>query len=112
MSADPRLVPEAVTLDAVSYDEAMELAYFGAKVIHPSTMGPAVERTLPIYIRNSFRPELPGTRIHVETSPGYAVKGLATIEHVALINVEGTGMIGVPGTAQRLFGALRDEGIS
>jgi aspartokinase/homoserine dehydrogenase 1 len=112
MSADPRLVPEAVTLDAVSYDEAMELAYFGAKVIHPSTMAPAVERALPIFIRNTFRPEHPGTRIHIETSPGYAVKGLATIEHVALINVEGTGMIGVPGTAQRLFGALRDEGIS
>ncbi len=112
MSADPRLVPEAVTLDAVSYDEAMELAYFGAKVIHPSTMAPAVERALPIYIRNTFRPALPGTRIHVDTSPGFAVKGLATVEHVALINVEGTGMIGVPGTAQRLFGALRDEGIS
>ena len=112
MSADPRLVPDAITLDAVSYDEAMELAYFGAKVIHPSTMAPAVERGLPIFIRNTFHPEHPGTRIH-DTSPAEpVVKGLATVDAVALVNLEGTGMIGVPGTAQRLFGALRDEGIS
>jgi aspartokinase/homoserine dehydrogenase 1 len=112
MSADPRLVPEALTLDEMSYDEAMELAYFGAKVIHPSTMAPAVQRGLPIFIRNTFRPELPGTRIHAGPSSGFAVKGLATVESIALLNLEGTGMIGVPGTAQRLFGALRDEGIS
>jgi aspartokinase/homoserine dehydrogenase 1 len=112
MSADPRLVPEALTLDEMSYDEAMELAYFGAKVIHPSTMAPAVQRGLPIFIRNTFRPELPGTRIHAGPSSGFAVKGLAMVESIALLNLEGTGMIGVPGTAQRLFGALRDEGIS
>ncbi|HEX8941943.1 MAG TPA: bifunctional aspartate kinase/homoserine dehydrogenase I [Gemmatimonadaceae bacterium] len=112
MSADPRLVPEALTLDEMSYDEAMELAYFGAKVIHPSTMAPAVERGLPIFIRNTFRPELTGTRIHAGPSSGFAVKGLATVESISLLNLEGTGMIGVPGTAQRLFGALRDEGIS
>ncbi|HMA24530.1 MAG TPA: bifunctional aspartate kinase/homoserine dehydrogenase I [Gemmatimonadaceae bacterium] len=112
MSADPRLVPEALTLEEMSYDEAMELAYFGAKVIHPSTMAPAVQRGLPIFIRNTFRPELPGTRIHAGPSSGFAVKGLATVESIALLNLEGTGMIGVPGTAQRLFGALRDEDIS
>jgi bifunctional aspartokinase / homoserine dehydrogenase 1 len=112
MSANPRLVPDAVLLDSISYDEAMELAYFGAKVIHPSTMAPAVQRQLPIWIRNTFRPQQPGTRIHVEGSSNFAVKGLASIEGVALLNVEGTGMIGVPGTAQRLFGALRDAGIS
>jgi len=112
MSANPRLVPEALMLDDMSYDEAMELAYFGAKVIHPSTMAPAVQRGLPIYIRNTFKPELIGTRIHVGPSTGFPVKGLATIESIALLNLEGTGMIGVPGTAQRLFGALRDEGIS
>jgi aspartokinase/homoserine dehydrogenase 1 len=112
MSADPRLVPEALALEEMSYDEAMELAYFGAKVIHPSTMAPAVQRGLPIFIRNTFRPELPGTRIHAGPSSGFAVKGLATVESIALLNLEGTGMIGVPGTAQRLFGALRDEGIS
>jgi len=112
MSANPRLVPEALTLDALTYDEAMELAYFGAKVIHPSTMAPAVERGLPIFIRNTFRPELPGTRIAADAASAFAVKGLATIEDIALLNLEGTGMIGVPGTAQRLFGALRDAGIS
>jgi aspartokinase/homoserine dehydrogenase 1 len=112
MSANPRLVPEAVTLDALTYDEAMELAYFGAKVIHPSTMAPAVERGLPIFIRNTFKPEHPGTRIHADAKSRFGVKGLATIESVALLNLEGTGLIGVPGTAQRLFGALRDDGIS
>ncbi|HEX3866893.1 MAG TPA: bifunctional aspartate kinase/homoserine dehydrogenase I [Gemmatimonadaceae bacterium] len=112
MSADPRLVPDAVTLDALSYDEAMELAYFGAKVIHPSTMAPAVERSLPIFIRNTFRPELPGTRIEAHAASAFDIKGLATVEDVALLNLEGTGLIGVPGTAQRLFGALRDDGIS
>jgi aspartokinase/homoserine dehydrogenase 1 len=112
MSANPTLVPEAVTLDEMSYDEAMELAYFGAKVIHPSTMTPAVERSLPIFIRNTFRPEHPGTRIHAGPSSGFVVKGLATVESIALINLEGTGMIGVPGTAQRLFGALREADIS
>ncbi len=112
MSANPRLVPDAVLLGALSYDEAMELAYFGAKVIHPSTMAPAVEHEIPIFIRNTFRPELPGTRIHLRGSSDFAVKGFATVEGVALVNVEGTGMIGVPGTAERLFGALRDAGIS
>jgi bifunctional aspartokinase / homoserine dehydrogenase 1 len=112
MSADPRLVPDAMLLDSLSYHEAMELAYFGAKVIHPNTMAPAVERGLPILIRNTFRPELPGTRIHHTGATDFAVKGLASITGVALLNVEGTGMIGVPGTAQRLFGALRDANVS
>ena len=112
MSANPRLVGEAVTLNALSYDEAMELAYFGAKVIHPRTMSPVIERGLPIFIRNTFRPEHPGTRIHALSSPAQPVKGLATVESIALLNLEGTGMIGVPGTANRLFGALREEDIS
>jgi bifunctional aspartokinase / homoserine dehydrogenase 1 len=112
MSADPRLVPDAVRIASLSYDEAMELAYFGAKVIHPSTMTPAVERGLPIHIRNTFAPDGPGTRIHTHSSPDFAVKGLTAIPAVALFNVEGTGMIGVPGTAERLFGALRQAGVS
>jgi bifunctional aspartokinase / homoserine dehydrogenase 1 len=112
MSADPRLVPEAVRIEALSYHEAMELAYFGAKVVHPSTMAPAIERGLPIYIRNTFNPAGEGTCIHHGSSSGFGVKGLTTITSVALINVEGTGLIGVPGTAERLFGALREAGIS
>ena len=112
MSANPRLVPDAVLLDSLSYHEAMELAYFGARVIHPSTMAPAVARQIPIFIRNTFNPAHPGTRIHLASDGRFSVKGFATVEGVALVNLEGTGMIGVPGTAQRLFGALRDAGIS
>ena len=112
LSADPRLVPEAMTIDALSYEEAMELAYFGAKVIHPQTMAPAVARAIPIWIRNTFAPEKPGTVIAARAQSNHQVKGITTIDGVALINVEGAGMIGVPGTAQRLFGALREHGIS
>ncbi|MQA88976.1 MAG: bifunctional aspartate kinase/homoserine dehydrogenase I [Gemmatimonas sp.] len=112
MSANPRLVPDAVLIDELSYNEAMELAYFGARVIHPSTMAPAVRNSIPIFIRNTFQPDLPGTRIHLGGSSDFDVKGFATIEGVSLVNVEGTGMIGVPGTAHRLFGALHEEGVS
>jgi len=112
MSANPRLVPDAVLLDELSYNEAMELAYFGARVIHPGTMAPAVARSIPIFIRNTFRPDVPGTRIHLGGASRFDVKGFATIENVALVNVEGTGMMGVPGTAHRLFGALHEEGVS
>ena len=112
MSANPRLVSEAVTLDTLSYEEAIELAYFGAKVIHPSTISTAVERNLPIFIRNTFRPDHPGTRIQAKSGSTHEVKGLATIENVALVNVEGIGMIGMRGVAQRLFGALREDAVS
>lgn len=112
LSADPRLVPEAQVIDALSYNEAMELAYFGAKVIHPQTMAPAVHKRIPIWIRNTFAPTRPGTLIHDRSAPQPLVKGITTVEHIALLNLEGAGMIGVPGTAHRLFGALREEGIS
>jgi aspartokinase/homoserine dehydrogenase 1 len=112
MSANPRLVSEAVTLETLSYEEAIELAYFGAKVIHPTTISTAVERNLPIFIRNTFRPDHQGTRIQASPVSTTRVKGLATIESVALINVEGIGMIGLRGMAQRLFGALREDGVS
>jgi aspartokinase/homoserine dehydrogenase 1 len=112
LSADPRLVPEATVIDALSYNEAMELAYFGAKVIHPQTMAPAISRKIPIWIRNTFAPDKPGSLIHERSSANPPVKGITTIDPIALVNLEGAGMIGVPGTAQRLFGALRDAGIS
>ena len=112
LSADPRRVPDAKVIDSLSYNEAMELAYFGAKVIHPQTMAPAVEREIPIWIRNSYAPEKTGTVICARPSSALAVKGITSIENVALLNLEGAGMIGVPGTAHRLFGALRDEDIS
>ncbi|MCB1627741.1 MAG: bifunctional aspartate kinase/homoserine dehydrogenase I [Xanthomonadales bacterium] len=112
LSADPRLVPDAFPLPRLSYEEAFELAYFGAKVIHPQTMAPATERGLPLIIRNTFKPEHPGTRIERESAPEPPVKGLSTIDALSLITIEGAGMIGVPGTAERVFGALRASGIS
>ncbi len=112
LSADPRVVPEAVTLPTLSYNEACELAYFGAKVIHPQTMTPALARGLPIHIRNTFRPAHPGTRIASDSQHGGPVKGLTLYDGLAMLNVEGAGMIGVPGTAQRLFDALRGAGVS
>ncbi len=113
MSADPNRVPEAAIIRDLSYNEAMELAYFGAKVIHPQTMAPAVLRSIPIFIKNTFNPAAPGSRI----GPGGGdaadqIKGVTSVDDVALVNLEGTGMIGVPGTADRLFGALRGAEIS
>ncbi|MDP9009174.1 MAG: bifunctional aspartate kinase/homoserine dehydrogenase I [Pseudomonadota bacterium] len=112
LSADPRLVPNAQVIDQLSYNEAMELAYFGAKVIHPQTMAPAVARQIPIFIRNTFAPQKRGTLICENPVSALKVKGITSIDPVALVNLEGAGMIGVPGTAHRLFGALRDAGIS
>ena len=113
LSADPRLVPEAVALDALSYEEACELAYFGAKVIHPQTMLPAMALGLPIHIRNSFKADHPGTRIGTagDSSQG-PVRGLSLADQLAIVNVEGAGMIGVPGTAERVFAALREARVS
>ncbi|MEO6517755.1 MAG: bifunctional aspartate kinase/homoserine dehydrogenase I, partial [Pseudoxanthomonas sp.] len=112
LSADPRLVPEAVTVARLSYDEACELAYFGAKVVHPQTMAPAIERGLPIIIRNTFHPDHPGTRITAERDVTGPVKGLTLSDDLAVLNLEGTGLIGVPGTAERVFAALREARVS
>jgi bifunctional aspartokinase / homoserine dehydrogenase 1 len=91
----------------------MELAYFGAKEIHPKTIQPAItaDPPIPIYIRNTFHPSLPGTRIYpsstTHTDRERSVCGFSSIENMALINVEGSGLIGVPGVAKRLFGTFR-----
>jgi len=112
LSADPRLVPEAVPLPALSYREACELAYFGAKVIHPQTLTPAMARGMPVQIRNTFRPQVPGTRIALDGGPGGPVKGLTLSSGLALVSLEGAGLIGVPGTAERVFAALHAARIS
>lgn len=112
LSADPRLEPEAVLLPELSYDEALEMAYFGARVLHPLTLAPAIRAGIPVHIRNTFRPDQPGTRISAERSPSGPVKGLSVIEDLALLNLEGAGMIGVPGTAERVFGVLHRAGVS
>ena len=113
MTADPRIVPEARTIAALSYDEAAEFSYFGAKVIHPKTILPAVERKIPLRILNSFNPEHPGTAIVDQPSPnGHAVKGITAIRQVSLITVEGRGMMGIPGIAARVFSTVADQQIN
>ncbi len=112
LSADPRLVPEAVVLDEMSYREVAELAYFGAKVVHPATMEPAVRCQIPVWIKNTFNPTCRGTKIHLNATSSAAVKGFSTINAMTLINVEGSGMVGVPGVSERLFGALRTASVS
>ncbi|RZA19497.1 MAG: bifunctional aspartate kinase/homoserine dehydrogenase I [Lysobacteraceae bacterium] len=112
LSADPRLVPEAVPLAAMSYQEACELAYFGAKVIHPQTMTPAIARGMPILMRNTFNPGFAGTRIDAEGGAGGPVKGLTLNAGLALVSLEGAGLIGVPGTAERVFAALHAAHVS
>ena len=111
MSGDPRRIPDVSVIHELSWHEAMELAYFGAKVLHPRTMAPLVARAIPVWIRNTARPEGLGTRIGEVGEEG-GVKGVTTIEGMALLNLEGAGLIGVPGTASRLFEALRSAGIS
>lgn len=103
LTADPRIVPTARTLDAISYDEATELAYFGAKVIHPKTMHPAAEAGIPIWIKNSFEPELPGTKIGTESAALPVAKAIASISGMAAVTVEGRGQIGVSDVTARIF---------
>jgi aspartokinase/homoserine dehydrogenase 1 len=112
MSADPNRVPDARIIQSLSYNEAMELAYFGAKVIHPQTLGPVIDNNIAVVIRNSFDPAHPGSRIAAMSTGDEQIKGITAIGGIALINLEGTGMIGVPGTADRLFAALKNAGVS
>jgi len=113
LTADPRLVPGARTLPELAYVEAAELSYFGAKVLHPKTILPAVERSIPVRIKNTFRPEHPGTLIVREPRPSrHVVKAVTAIRNLSLVTVEGRGMMGVPGVAAKVFGAVASEGIN
>ncbi len=106
MTADPRLVPNARTLGEISYNEAAELAYFGAKVLHPKTLRPVVDGGIPIWIRNSFAPDRPGTKITASGHPTVrGVKAITAISDVSLITISGRGMFGVPGVAAKTFTA-------
>ena len=112
-SADPRRVDEARCIESLSYQEALELAYFGASIVHPHTMGPAIRKNIPIRIRNSFNQNAKGTIIEpTGQTNGSPIKGFSTVDNIALVNVEGTGMIGVPGIASRVFSSLREVGVS
>jgi aspartate kinase len=109
LTADPRLVPEARTLREISYNEAAELAYFGAKVLHPKTLRPVSEAGIPVWIRNSFAPERPGTKITATGHPtARGVKAITAISGVSLITVGGRGMVGLPGVAGKTFTAVAD----
>jgi aspartate kinase len=106
LTADPRLVPEARTLREISYNEAAELAYFGAKVLHPKTLRPVAEACIPVWIRNSFAPERRGTKITATGHPtARGVKAITAISDVSLITVGGRGIVGVPGIAAKTFAA-------
>src|ERR1700675_2517434 len=106
LTADPRMVPDAVTLDEVSYIEAGELAFFGAKVLHPMTLRPVIESGIPVWIRNSFEPHKAGTKITQTARPTlHGVKAVTATRDVALIAVAGPGIIGVPDIAARIFAA-------
>ncbi|MDP8255293.1 MAG: bifunctional aspartate kinase/homoserine dehydrogenase I [Candidatus Alcyoniella australis] len=113
MTADPRVVPEAEVLPSISYREAAEMSYFGSKVLHPSTMIPAVQAKIPIRLRNSFRPELEGTLItDSRTDQFEGVKTVTSISDIAMVTVEGKGMIGVPGVVGRVFATTARESIN
>lgn len=113
LSADPRAVAGAFVVPRVSYAEAMELSYFGAKVIHPQTMIPAVEKKIPIIIRNTLNPNAPGTRISEEAEEhDYPATGITSVEGLALLNVQGGGMVGTPGIASRVFSSLARAGVN
>ncbi|MEM7431891.1 MAG: aspartate kinase [Pseudomonadota bacterium] len=112
LSADPNQVPDATVIHRMTYNEAMELAYFGAKVIHPQTLGPVIAKNIPLNIRNTFNADHPGTRIGGHESEVAGVKGITAITGMALVNLEGAGMIGVPGTADRMFRALKNASVS
>lgn len=113
LTADPRIVPEARSLPEISYAEAAELAYFGAKVLHPKTMLPAQAADIPIRIKNTFNPDHPGTLIRAGAAPSaQGVRGITSVRGLSLVTVQGRGMLGVPGIAAKVFTAVAREGIS
>ncbi|MDR2717314.1 MAG: bifunctional aspartate kinase/homoserine dehydrogenase I [Treponema sp.] len=113
LTADPRMVKNAFRIDEILYAEAMEISHFGAKVLFPPTVKPALEQGIPISIRNTFNPEGGGTRIVSDAAEGeYPIRGISSINHIALVRIQGPGMVGVAGFSARVFGALARRGIS
>jgi aspartate kinase len=113
MTSDPRIVPEAKSLPLLSYNEVSELAYFGAKVVHPRTIQPVVEQGIPLRVKNTTKADHPGTLI--VQNPEMAkntIKAVTLIEGLSIVNVEGRGMMGIPGIAARTFAAVASQGAS
>lgn len=113
MTTDPRLVSDARTIKVISYIEAMELAYFGARVLHPKTIEPAMEKGIPVRVRNTFNPENEGTLIVREQERiEDIVKAVSVMKDVVMLNISGASMIGMPGIVARVFNALAEENIN
>ncbi len=113
MTTDPRVVASAFSIGSMSYEEAMEMSHFGSKVVHPKAMQPAMEQDIPLRIRNTFDREFAGTVIcrRPEENP-FVIRGISSISGVALLRVQGSGMLGVTGISARLFGALARAGVN
>lgn len=114
LTTDPRKVSKTFTVPKLSYREAMELSHFGAKVIYPPTIQPALSKNIPIYIKNTFNPEFAGTEINdnIDKNKKNEITGLSSMSGNALLRLQGTGMVGIPGIAARLFSALAKEKIN
>ena len=111
-TANPRVVKQASPISEISYEEAMELSHFGAKVLYPPTIQPSLRKKIPIRIKNTFDPENLGTLISNNPKNGNEVKGISHIENISLITIEGGGMVGIPGFSQRLFETLSRQKIN
>ncbi len=113
-SANPKIVKNSKAIESLSYKEAMELSFFGAKVIYFPTLQPLIEKSIPAYIKNTFDKDAIGTCISNkgENNEESTIKGISHIEKISLINFEGSGMVGVPGFSKRFFGALSERGIN
>ncbi|HEU5290291.1 MAG TPA: bifunctional aspartate kinase/homoserine dehydrogenase I [Cyclobacteriaceae bacterium] len=112
MTADPRLVKKSFTVPQLSYEEAMELSHFGAKVIFPATMQPAMIHRIPIWVKNTFNPTATGTQIHASSMNGKLIKGISSMNSISLLNVQGSGLLGVVGMSMRLFSTLAHEKVN
>jgi len=113
MTSDPRQVKSAFSLSEMTYEEAMEMSHFGTKVIYPPTLQPAFHERIPLVIKNTFNPEFHGTVVHSKAGEGdYMVTGVSSISEISLVNLEGSGMVGVAGVSSRLFGALARQHIN
>lgn len=113
LTADPRKVKKAFPIKKMTYAEAMEMSHFGAKVIYPPTLQPALKKQIPLYIKNTFNPTYVGTLVSNESSDDEQdIKGISSVNKVALLTLSGSGMFGVPGTAGRLFGVLAEANIN
>jgi aspartokinase/homoserine dehydrogenase 1 len=113
MTADPRLVSNAKAIERISYHEAMELSHFGAKVIYPPTIQPVMKRGIPVLIKNTFEPGHAGTRIEAASEQANGnIRGISSIGKIALLSLEGSGMVGIPGFSKRLFETLAHHAIN